>query len=371
MSEENNQEPYVPMADAYAPPKEEEKPTFNSDMPGIEAAANELSETRAETDHGRPVPENQTIDLKRAVDDLTRQRGFEAEAAEQQGAEALANEVDAYRAAEQQQQKQQQQQQAPEPQPQPQIPADQIPPGVDIEVVQALTNNPKLRQAVEAEVVKADQARQQYAVATQQAAQVALASVLAQYPEIQGLSSEQLPVALQIMAAQNPQRHAEVVSHLQRAEQIYRLHQQAQGQNAAIMQAQLQHWAKSEDQKMDSFIATQPPETVRTVKENLVRVMAEKYGISQNDLAHAFATTPLLRAEPFQRALFDLVRHHVSNAAITDKKFRDAPPVQRPGVASDRSADDAETSAAYKAFIKNPDPRSAAAFIMAKRSARR
>ena len=44
----------------------------------------------------------------------------------------------------------------------------------------------------------------QYANATRAAAQVALASVLAQYPEIQGLSAEQLPIALQTMQAVDP-----------------------------------------------------------------------------------------------------------------------------------------------------------------------
>ena len=174
------------------------------------------------------------------------------------------------------------------------------------------------------------------------------------------------------MAASNPQRAAEAVSHLQRAEQIYRLHQQAEGQNRAIMQAQLQHWSQQQDRQMDQHLASEPPETVRQVKDNLLKVMSEVYGADKNELAHAFATTPLLRSSVFQRALYDLVKHHTSVAQMSDKKLRDIPNVQRPGVASDRpSRDDAESSAAYKAFIKNPDPRSAAAFIAAKRSARR
>ena len=210
---EENQE-YVPMSDAYAPPKEEEKPTFTSDIRGIEQASEALEESRVAEkdiverryveiggeDHGKPVPKNQTIDLRRAVDDITRQRGFEAQVAEQQGAEALAQATDEYR-AEQQQQRQPQQQQAQDVQPQPQISPDQLPPNIDLEVVTALQNNPKLRAAVEKEVIAADQSRMQYANATRAAAQVALASVLAQYPEIQGLSAEQLPIALQIMQA--------------------------------------------------------------------------------------------------------------------------------------------------------------------------
>ena len=132
---------------------------------------------------GEPVPKNQSIDLKRAVNDITRQRGFEAYVAEQQGAEAVAQATDQYRAAEQAKQQPQQQQ----PEVQAQISPDQIPDGVDIEVVQALTNNPKLRAAVEKEVIAADQSRMQYANATRAAAQVATATVLANYPELQGL----------------------------------------------------------------------------------------------------------------------------------------------------------------------------------------
>ena len=84
---EENQE-YVPMSDAYARPKEEEKPTFTSDIRGIEQASEALEESRVAEkdiverryveiggeDHGKPVPKNQTIDLRRAVDDITRQK---------------------------------------------------------------------------------------------------------------------------------------------------------------------------------------------------------------------------------------------------------------------------------------------------------
>jgi hypothetical protein len=387
MSEENLPLEFKEMSDAYAEPPKEEK-TYTTDMSGIEGAANELEETRAaEKDiierkyievggerHGQDMPRDQSIDLQRAVDDITRQRGFEAEAAEEQGAETLRNEVDAYRASEQAklQQQQQPQQAHPEPQPQPQIPPDQIPDGVDIEVVQALQNSPKLRLAVEQELGKANQAREAYAVATQQAAQVALAAVLANYPEIQGLSADQLPTALQVMAGQNPQRAADAVASLQRAEQIYRLHQQAQGAQAQVMQAQLQHWQKSEDSKMDSFIATEPPETVRAVKDNLIKVAAEVYGISKDELAHAFATTPILRAAPFQRMLYDLVKTHTARAQAADKMVRTAPPFMRPGTSDNQpSGDDAQIARAHKVFLANPNPKNASAFILAKRNARR
>ena len=136
------------------------------------------------------------------------------------------------------------------------------------------------------------------------------------------------------------------------------MHQQAEGQNAAIMQAQLQHWSQQQDREVDAHLASESPEVVQSVKNNLLRVAKDHYGISEQDLKSAFAQNPILRSAPFQKMLYSLVRAHLAQENITDKKLRDAPPVQRPGVAGDRpSRDDAESSAAYRAFIKNPDPR--------------
>ena len=382
-----NQEPltFTKMADAYEPPKEEQT-TFTSDVRGIERAADALQESRAAEqepverkyvqiggpDAGKDIPPDQSIDLARATRDIQRQREFEQTVAEHEGAEALAESVDNLRAERQQPEQQQAQQQQPQPEVQPQISPEQVlPPGVDPEIADALTRSPKLRAAVEQELGKANQAREAYAQATHAAAQASVASILGDFQELVGLNGDQIAAVVQAMSINNPERHQQLTAKLQRAQTIHRMSEQAKSVQARIFQEQLTHWAKSEDQKMDSFIATQSPETVRSVKENLIPVMAEKYGISKDDLAQAFATTPLLRAEPFQKMLWDLVRHHVSSAAITDKKVRDAPPVMRPGTLSDRPADDGETTAAYKAFIKNPDPRSAAAFIAAKRTARK
>ena len=382
---EENQEPltFTEMGDAFAEPPKKET-TFTSDIRGIEKAADALEETRAAEkepisrkyiqvggEHdGEDMPPDRSIDLKRAVADISRQREFERGAAEHEGAEVLANEVDAYRAAEQA--KQQPQQQA-QPEVQPQISPEQaLPPGVDPEIADALTRSPKLRAAVEAELSKADHARQQFAQASHLAAQAAVESILSDFPELIGLDGNQIGAVVQAMAVNAPERHQQLTAKLQRAEQIHRMSEQAKSVQARIFQEQLASWTKSEDQRMDQYLATEPQETVRQVKDNLVKVMSDVYGADKNELAHAFATTPLLRSSVFQRALCDLVKHHMAQAQISDKKYRDAPPVQRPGVAGDRpSGDEVETSRAYQKFLKDPNPRSAAAFIMSKRSVRR
>ena len=305
--------------------------------------------------------------------DINRQREFERGAAEHEGTQALAESVDQYRAEQQQPQVNAQQQQAQDVQPQPQISPEQVPPGVDVEVVQALQNNPKLRAAVEQEVIKADQARQAYALATQQAAQVAVASILADYPELAGLNASQIPTALQVMQAANPQRHAEAVSHLQRAEQIHKLHEQAKVQQAQIFQAQIAHWSHQQDQAFEQSVAHESPETIKTVKDNLVRVARDAYGLDPNELRQAFSEHPILRAAPFQKLIFSAVKAHLAQEQVAQKKIpASIPNVQRPGVAGDRpSQDEAEAGRAYRKFLQDPNPRSAAEFIMSKRSVRR
>ena len=234
--------------------------------------------------------------------DINRQREFERGAAEHEGTQALAELVDQYRAEQQQPQVNAQQQQAQDVQPQPQISPEQVPPGVDVEVVQALQNNPKLRAAVEQEVIKADQARQAYALATQQAAQVAVASILADYPELAGLNASQIPTALQVMQASNPQRHAEAVSHLQRAEQIHKLHEQAKVQQAQIFQAQIAHWSHQQDQAFEQSVAHESPETIKTVKDNLVRVARDAYGLRPKRVASG-----IFRASDITRRSFSKI----------------------------------------------------------------
>src|SRR5262245_53285299 len=99
---------FTPMSDAWAPPKKDEK-TFEGDQQGLQKAAREITEKRAEEpadierryiEYGtaKPMPENQTVSLDRASDDLKRQRGFEAAESAAAENQATAFAVDTTRA---------------------------------------------------------------------------------------------------------------------------------------------------------------------------------------------------------------------------------------------------------------------------------
>jgi hypothetical protein len=392
----NEPEPTVefePMLDALAT-KEPKKDEYSGDEEGLKKAAAEVSsrrETQEITERhyldaqtGERMPENQTVSLKRAAADLGRLRDFEDQLAQTDEADALRFTVDAVRAGQdpvalaKQQLEQQEKQQNARPDPiQPQ-PTTELP-GIDPEIASALQRSPKLRATLEQEAVRvrqiqsaAVQAQQNAAAVIQGAHQAAVNATIGMFPEIAGLTLEQVPVALNVLEKNNPVRFNQIVSHLSRVDQLQKANSQVQAIEHAKARAQVQQWTQAQDRVMEEYLAkNETPETVRSVTANLVKVAEQTYGISRSDLQQALASTPLLRSHQFARIIFDAVKYNLAKQGTGEKISNALPPVQRPGVSQPRaSRQEADTSAAYKKFISNPDPKTAAAYLLAKRTAR-
>src|SRR5262249_11534109 len=148
----------------------------------------------------------------------------------------------------------------------------------------------------------------QYVAATQQSVAFAVQSMLATFPEFQGLTVEQLPAALQVLKTSNPQRHADAVQHLARVDQLGNQARAVQQHQQAQTQAITQQWIEQQDKLVDECLAkNESPETVHAVKNNLLRVVTS-YGVDENEFRQAISQTPLLRSAPVQRMFFDLVK---------------------------------------------------------------
>jgi hypothetical protein len=261
----------------------------------------------------------------------------------------------------QQQQEQQQQQQTQPAEIQPQ-PVSELPPEV-AELAAELERSPRLKAALQEEAVRIQQAQQgaaaaqqQYLQASQQATAFAVQSMLAAFPEFQGLSFEQLPAALQVLKASNPHRHADAVQHLARVDQLGRALQQAKAQEQAQTQAVTQQWIQQQDREVDQYLAkNESVETVRAVKDNLLKVV-ESYGIPEQEFRQAISQVPLLRSAPFQKMLFQLAKTHVLREQVAEKVAKPAVPVvQRPGTSQRGSYAESEVAAAREAFLRSPD----------------
>jgi hypothetical protein len=368
---------YVPMPVAES--TEPKKKTYSAEMDGLHAAARELDQARAENrvpqaepeptlreyrkenGLGDPVPKNQTVTLEKASDDLTRLRAEEV-ASQQPDPAAVANAIDAAR----HDYFNPQQPAQPEAQQQPQQPVDD---GIDPEIAQALAS-PKIRAAIEAELAQTTAQREEYATAAKQAVTLAMAGVVANFPELGNIPLPHLQSAIQTIAATNPQRAAAINAALERTQVLMDVSQKAQAAQQQVRAKQFEQFARAEDAKFEAAVANENPETVRRVKDAAIEVFKE-YGVSQDQLRDLWQSEPLMRTAPFQKMVYDLIRFKTAAANVPTKvAAKPLPPVQKPGVS--RPADNSENiDAALRRFNANPSPKNAADVLLARRANRR
>lgn len=221
-------ESVTPMAPSE-PPRDDEA-TFSSDDAGLRdaAAAREEAkqfepvpiEYKKRGDDGRftnePAPLEESVSAERAARDLSDYRNQVADQKEQQVDQLTADAIDTVRAQRFGIQPQAQvEPQQPTPQPVEAQPAEQLAPGIDPTLARALTENPQLREALQAEVAQIQAAQQSYIDVTRANAQTAAAALFAAYPELSGAPGDQIKAAIQVISNQNPQRGAEIVNHIQ------------------------------------------------------------------------------------------------------------------------------------------------------------
>src|SRR5262249_49282561 len=208
--------------------------------------------------------------------------------------------------------------------------------------------------------------------ATHEAAQIAAQSFVANFPELHGIAPEQLPAAMRVLQQTNPQRHAEAVQQLHRADAIGKRAIAAQQQQAQAQQAQLQQWVQQQDRIFEQSVKNESPETRKAVESNVLKIASEVYGVSGEELVHAWRTQPLMRSAAFQRMIYDAVKYNVAQQSASEKLHTPVPPVQRPGVSQPRmSSNDAGVEVARQKFLKDTnDVKAAAAYLTAKRNAR-
>lgn len=386
---------FKPLPDYKERPEEK---TFSAEKEGLEDAAAELIQSRqarevakvaAEAEptergyrwdggQGKPVEEHYTLEARRAADDLARVRQQEVEA--NSPAQELTGAIDEVRAA-------YQQQNAP-PQPQPDAPtqaqpADAVQPQPQVEqqqpqpqdpateIRQVLEQHPAVRNALAAELAATEQHRAAYAQGLRQSATVAAASLLANFPELAQVPTEHLQSAITAIAASNPQRAAAIDAQLGRTQSLFNQYKQAEAAQQQIQAQQMQQWAKQEDERFERDVAAkEDPATMQKVKANLVQIAQEAYGISKEDLAHAWQTQPILRTSAFQSVFLDAAKYRLAQRESQSKMDRSVPPVQRPGVSVDGNADTGVERAIAR-FNANPGPKTGAALLNARRLATR
>jgi hypothetical protein len=312
---------------------------------------------------GDPVPENQTVEPRRAADDLSRAREIEGEQPNN-----LTAEIDRVRDAYNNPQAAEQPQPDSQPQP-PTAEAQQPQDDPADEVRRVLENHPRVREALEAELVTVEQQRRAFAEGARNAAQVSAASVLSNWPELASLSATELPHALAAIAKVDPVKATAINGALQRTQALLTASQQAEAAQRQIQAQNLKNWVEAEEQKFErEVLSKESPESLQKIKAMLPEIIQQDYGLSREDVANALQTNPALRSAAFQSVLLDAAKFRMAQRDVAAKVHRDVRPVQKPGVSQPRGYDSAVDSA-LRSFRANPSPKSAAALLIAKREA--
>jgi hypothetical protein len=335
---------------------------------------------------GSRRPDNETVPIRKASEDLASIRAEESAAYEAERNAALANALDAMKIAagepvgspedqaayERSLQQTQQPSEAQPEQPQPET----VPPGVDPDIAQAL-QNPKVRGLLE-------QTAAHYQQATAELATQAQGIMTALFPELANLNGQQTEGALRFMAQSNPQRFEQWKQLTGRAQQLVGVYKQQVAEQQAQQQQraahELEQFRVSEVKRFEAATANIPPETLRNISDNVMPTVEKFYGIKEANMRDLISgrqkvdSQTFMHSMPFQLMLLDAVRFRMSQESLSRAATRPVPQVQRPGISEGAKSDDGEVAALWSKLSKNnqglPGVRAAAELVAARRRAR-
>ena len=382
----------------FEPPKESADP-FSGSREGLQEAADEVARGREVREMPRrfvrdpdnpdtPAPADVTITAETAADALRQNRGLEAQSGQEALDAEIAREIDRIRAAQPEQPEfQQTQPQAPEVQPEfappesnPEL--DSLLQGLAPEGRAAFLNN--YHQAVQQAQYQASaqysEALQRTAAMEQQlqqgvqnAGQIAIAGLLASFPELNGINDQaQLNIAVQTLERSNPQRHQQLANHVAQVRQTIQVAQQQQQQQQVLAQQQQHQQAEAQRHQFQRFaayhderVAAVPPEVA-----NEVVAMAAEHGVSKQELLELYNTSPVLRHSAFQQMMSDAAKYRLAQRNIPRAASRPVPQIQRPGVTSDAARDDNYSHIERQYRGQSLTPKQAAELVTARRARR-
>jgi len=382
---------YSPMPPSTEKPDDDEPKIYSSEQSDLRKLAREVSESRGSPEPdvidrsykylggdraGQAVESNLTLDLNRASDDLKNVREAELQSEMDAQAQQLADAIDAARNPQPVDEIQRAREEFGPFDQQQQHPQTEQHPGVDPVVAEAM-KHPAIAAALKAEVdqvhAAVDQvniARDHYAKSTMAAAQMAAAALVASVPELQGISPDKFEVALQLIERQDPNKANAIRNHFGRVERLYAEATNARAQQAQLEQQQLKNWTQVESQRFDAWTKSNPQnaERVRSIMPHAPEILAE-YGIGRPQLEHLIRTQPLLNSFAGQQILLDAMSYRHAMKTATQAAAKPAPQFQRPGTSTDHIRNSAVDSAVAD-FRANPNPKTAARMLVARRAAR-
>jgi hypothetical protein len=330
---------------------------------------------------GAPKPQTEVVSAEQAAHDLALARRGEAEARQTTADLELQQALDQLRQSEQQQQPEQAQEPVALDKQFPAQPAPEQPQAADDEVAKALSS-PKVLAAIQDHINQAtaqsNAMGQYYAQAVQQNAMAATAALVAQYPELQNLTPEQIPTAIKTVAVGNPERAAAMAQHIRQVSDVVGQHQKTLAAQQQAYQAQarqqFEQTAKSADADWENYSKANFTDEQSSEIRKEALAMLKEYGLSDRDIQFHYHNSELFRSFPAQRLMADAARWRLATRGAKEKAVKPVPVVQRPGSPLSRgSQEDYDTRELNARLDRSTgrDALKAAAQLVAARRARR
>jgi hypothetical protein len=221
------------------------------------------------------------------------------------------------------------------------------------------------------------QTEAKYAAELQANSQLAAASLLNSYPELQNVPVEQIGAVIAGIESQNPQRGAEIRNQLSNVSRMAEKAQQAQAAQVQAYQQQhrqvFDYVAAQADDAYEKWITQQEPSPERRQEiSTTAKQMLREAGLSDQEMSYHWSTNPILRSFAGQQIMADAARYRMSVAAARGKAVRPIPVVQRPGSPVERSSDQEYALRDLNQKLNSShSAKDAAALLTARRAGRR
>jgi hypothetical protein len=403
LAAEEHKNGFRPMPERPAPKPERLEREFGSSREALREIADNRRENRktpeAEpvfygTTDGKTMPENRTVKIDRAAEDLTSHREGQAIMSEIAARDDLARKVDKLRAdagvPTDPNDKVRNQvdptlfgdlpHQAPQIDPQhmhPELhPTPPAPPGIDPEVHRAMQLR-QVREHFEQEHGKVTQLQQQHAQQVQVAQDFAQAAFRSAVPELANLRPDQIVPFLNQMAKTNPPRFKQAMALLDNVAKANTARQQVEQRRVQAEQQQFQRYAQEQDKTFDRMMGQRTPQQRQELATEMVAYAAEM-GIDRSTLLNLMKTNPIMRHAGFQRMMAEATAARLAQKQLAamrqQQRAANIPPVIRPGTSNGggvRAVQSANLQALSAKLNQTGDAKDAAALLMAMRSQRR
>ena len=380
---------YVPMPD---PQEKEDRDTIGSDNASLREAAAQCAEAPGEAivrgytgPDGKLVAANEAVTLARASRDYASATAMEKLIADAETSKALAERVDTLRAealandpgAAERYGFELPGTQADDTASGDKEAGDWESAGADVAAssldpeLESALQHPQVRHAIEQQLGETEKVRQTYVDGLAAATQIAQVSFLSQFPELAGVSPENLPGALEQLARQDPPKFERVKAMITTTEHLLAQQRVENIRQAELNRQNFESYARSEDARFEAMMEGERSETQAAVGAEIL-ASARASGLEPAELRRLFSSEPLMRNAVFQRMMYDAGKYRLMMKAKDAAATRPLPPVVRPGIArspGDRQQADMRTLSAK--LSSSGDIKDAVALYHARKSGRR